>query len=32
MAANPGFPLPIANLARARANQGELVEAIRLMR
>jgi tetratricopeptide (TPR) repeat protein len=32
MAANPGFPLPIANLARARANQGDLAEAIRLMR
>jgi tetratricopeptide (TPR) repeat protein len=32
MAANPGFPLPIANLARARANQGNLDEAIRLMR
>jgi len=32
MAAKPGFPLPIANLARARANQGDLDEAIRLMR
>lgn len=32
IAAKPGFPMPIANLALARAKQGDLVEAIRLLR
>lgn len=32
IAANPGFPMPIANLALARAKQGDLEEAIRLLR
>lgn len=32
IAANPRFPMPLANLARARANQGDLDEAVRLLR